>query len=97
MKNIQIGLVLMAVGMTTVFAILLVVSLLGKALTALVNKYAPEEIIVKKQAGPRPAMAAAVPVGNQAVSVNHQAAAAIIAAVSVVTKGKGKGTKNEKL
>ena len=35
--------------MTTVFAILLIVINLGKGLIVLVNKYAPEEIIVKKQ------------------------------------------------
>ena len=34
--------------MTTVFAILLIVINLGKGLIVLVNKYAPEEIIVKK-------------------------------------------------
>lgn len=35
--------------MTTVFAILMIVIYLGKGLIVLVNKYAPEEIIVKKQ------------------------------------------------
>ena len=38
----------MIVGMTTVFAILMIVIYLGKGLIVLVNKYAPEEIIVKK-------------------------------------------------
>ena len=38
--------------MTTVFAILLIVINLGKGLIVLVNKYAPEEIIVKKQVTP---------------------------------------------
>lgn len=39
----------MIVGMTTVFAILLIVINLGKGLIVLVNKYAPEEIIVKNK------------------------------------------------
>lgn len=39
--------------MTTVFAILLIVINLGKGLIVLVNKYAPEEIIVKKQVTPQ--------------------------------------------
>ena len=48
MENIETGLLLMVVGMTTVFAILLIVIYLGKGLIVLVNKYAPEEIIAKK-------------------------------------------------
>ena len=55
MENIETGLLLMVVGMTTVFAILLIVIYLGKGLIVLVNKYAPEEIIAKKP------VAAAVP------------------------------------
>ena len=53
MENIETGLLLMIVGMTTVFAILLIVINLGKGLIVLVNKYAPEEIIVKKQVTPQ--------------------------------------------
>ena len=48
MENIETGLLLLVVGMTTVFAILLIVINLGKGLIVLVNKYAPEEIIAKK-------------------------------------------------
>ena len=51
MENIETGLLLMVVGMTTVFAILLIVINLGKGLIVLVNKYAPEEIIAKKPIG----------------------------------------------
>ena len=42
MENLNIALLLMIVGMATVFAILLIVIYLGKGLIALVNKYAPE-------------------------------------------------------
>lgn len=49
MENIETGLLLMVVGMTTVFAILLIVIYLGKGLITLVNKYAPEEVIVKNK------------------------------------------------
>ena len=42
MENLNIALLLMVVGMATVFAILLIVIYLGKCLIALVNKYAPE-------------------------------------------------------
>ena len=80
MENIETGLLLMIVGMTTVFAILMIVIYLGKGLIVLVNKYAPEEIIVKKQTTPQ-----------------RQTAAAIVSAVSVMTGGKGKVVKIEKL
>ena len=42
MENLNTALLLMVVGMATVFAILLIVINLGKALIALVNKYAPD-------------------------------------------------------
>ena len=80
MENLNIALLLMVVGMATVFAILLIVIYLGKCLIALVNKYAPEEVV--------PAKAAPVP-GN--------ILAAISAAVTVVTQGKGKVAKVEKI
>ena len=50
MENLNIALLLMIVGMATVFAILLIVIYLGKGLIALVNKYAPEEVVPAKQA-----------------------------------------------
>lgn len=79
----------MAVGMTTVFAILLIVINLGKGLIVLVNKYAPEEMVVKKQVTPqRQAPAAGIP---------NQTTAAIVSAISVMTGGKGKVVKIEKL
>ena len=85
MENLNIALLLMIVGMATVFAILLIVIYLGKGLIALVNKYAPEEVVPAKQEANAPA---AVP-GN--------IMAAISAAVTVVTQGKGKVAKVEKL
>ena len=44
----------MAVGMTTVFAILLIVINLGKGLILLVNKYAPEAPVENKRISPQP-------------------------------------------
>lgn len=70
--------------MATVFAILLIVIYLGKCLIALVNKYAPEEVV--------PAKAAA----NGPAPVPGNILAAISAAVTVVTQGKGKVAKVEK-
>ena len=43
MENIETAILLMVVGMATVFVILLIVIYLGKLLITLVNKYAPED------------------------------------------------------
>lgn len=80
MENLETALLLMVVGMATVFAILLIVIYLGKLLISLVNKYAPEEQL--------PATIFPIP-GN--------IVAAITAAVNVVTQGKGKVAKIEKI
>ena len=85
MENLNIALLLMIVGMATVFAILLIVIYLGKGLIALVNKYAPEEVAPAKQAANVPA------------AVPGHIMAAIGAEVTVVTQGKGKVAKVEKL
>lgn len=85
MENINTALMLMVVGMVTVFCILLIVIYLGKGLILLVNKYAPEEVVPDKK---KAQGAAAVP-GN--------ILAAISAAVTVVTQGKGKVAKVEKI
>ena len=79
MENIETGLLLMVVGMTTVFAILLIVIYLGKGLITLVNKYAPEEVIVKKQVTTQPVAA------GQSGNIPGKTTAAIVAAVSMVT------------
>lgn len=84
MENIETGLLLMAVGMSTVFVILLLVINLGKGLIAVVNKYAPEEVAEKKQAKAQP---------NKGIP--EQTIAAIVSAVSIVTAGKGHVTKIE--
>ena len=89
MENIETGLLLMAVGMTTVFAILLIVIYLGKGLIALVNKYAPEEVTSKIMTS-----------GSQTTKSNtlsSQETAAIVSAVSLATRGLGKVIKIEKI
>lgn len=89
MENFELGLLLLFVGMTTVFVILLIVIYLGKVLIILVNKYAPEEVVVRKQ-----------PSSNSAESPSSlpgSTLAAIVSAVGVATEGKGKVVKVEKL
>lgn len=77
--------------MTTVFAILLIVINFGKGLIALVNKYAPEEVIVKKQT------TTVRTTTTQAGNISGKTTAAIVAAVSMVTGGQGKVSKIEKV
>ena len=86
MENLETAFLLMVVGMATVFVILLIVIYLGKLPISLVNKYAPEEVVSVKQTSSQ----APVPIPGNIL-------AAITAAVNVVTQGKGKVTKVEKL
>ena len=69
--------------MTTVFAILLIVINLGKGLI----------VLVKKQVTPQRQTATSTP----AAGITNQTTAAIVSAVSVMTGGKGKVVKIEKL
>lgn len=81
----QIGLILMVVGMVTVFIALIIIIELSKLLIVLVNKIAPEEE-QKRKATPAPA--AAIPQDVMAV---------IQQTVAQVTGGKGTVAKVEKL
>ena len=83
MDNLGIGLLLMVVGMVTVFIILLIVIYLSKILISLVNKFAPNE--------------EPVTVSPQRAIADNESVAAIKAAVKVLTAGKGKVVKIEKL
>lgn len=98
MENIETGLLLMVVGMTTVFAILLIVINLGKGLIVLVNKYAPEEIIAKKPAAASVRVQTGISTQTTAIgSLSGQETAAIVSAISTVTRGQGKVIKIEKV
>jgi oxaloacetate decarboxylase gamma subunit len=86
MDNIILeALQLLAVGMITVFLILMIVIYLGKGLILLVNKFAPEEVVVSKV------------VSQAKTDVDATTKAVIDAAVSQVTNGKGAVTKIEKI
>ena len=84
MENIQEALVLLVIGMVTVFVILLCVIGLGKLLIALVNKFAPEEVVKK---------AAASPVG----AIDQRTREVIAAVVGQLTGGKGQVSHIEKV
>lgn len=84
MENIGIGLLLMLVGMCTVFLILLIVIWLSQFLISVVNKIAPVEAPKKKPVSSGP-------------STDAGAMDAIKAAVDILTAGKGQVIKIEKL
>lgn len=81
------ALILLAVGMITVFLVLIIVIQLGKLLIWAVNKWAPEEAVAKKTA----------PVAKAVAGVDATTKAIIDAAVSQITGGKGRATKITKL
>ena len=84
MENLDIALMLMAVGMTSVFVILLIVIYLSRGLIWVVNKVSPEEAPKKK-------------VAPAASSTDAGTLDAIKAAVDILTAGKGHVVKIEKL
>lgn len=84
-KLILEALQLLAVGMITVFLILMIVIYLGKGLILLVNKFAPEEVVVSKVAS------------HAKPAVDATTKAVIDAAVSQLTNGKGVVAKIEKI
>lgn len=85
MENIGIGLMLMLVGMCTVFVILLIIIWLSTLLIKAVNKLAPPEEEVKR----KPVVAS--------VSADTDDVKAINIAVDMLTAGKGKVINIEKL
>ena len=84
---------LLLVGMTTPDATLLIVINLGMGMIVFVDYYPYGMIIVKKQVTPQRQTATSTP----AAGITNQTTAAIVSAVSVMTGGKGKVVKIEKL
>jgi len=82
-QDLALALELLGVGMITVFLILLLVVILGNLIVLVANKYFPEAVQPKRT-------------GTAGTSVESNKMAAIIAAVNIVTKGKGKVTNIEK-
>ena len=88
MENLETALLLMVVGMATVFAILLIVIYLGKLLISLVNKYAPEEQLPAKQGAQSP-----VPIpGNIVAAITADGSSKCVTKLE-----KGKVAKIEKI
>ncbi len=85
MSELQLGFQLLLVGMVTVFFILFLVVTIGNAIIRFVNRFLPEQITSKKTK-------------KQASSaIDRKKMAAIVSAVQIVTQGKGKVIRVEKL
>ena len=86
-NDIYGALQLLAVGMVTVFLVLLIVIHLGKLLIWAVNKWAPEETVAQKSA----------PAAKSIASIDATTKAIIDATVSQITGGKGRASKITKM
>ena len=85
MNNLQLALQLLLVGMVTVFFILFLVVTIGNIIIQFINKFLPEASTKK----------AVAPVTQN--SVDEKKMAAIVSAVQIITKGKGKVVNVEKI
>jgi oxaloacetate decarboxylase (Na+ extruding) subunit gamma len=83
MQAFNEALLLMFVGMITVFFILFLIVMIGDVIIRLSNRYLPDELVENKPTKPN------------ATSANTYAA--INAAIEIATKGKGKVTNIQKL
>lgn len=86
-EPLSTALIVLAVGMITVFVILSLVVFSGNIIIKIVNKYFPETSI-------NPSSVSKTPIIN--TDLGSSKMAAIVAAVDVITKGKGKINKIEK-
>jgi len=84
------ALLILAVGMITVFAILAMVVITGQLLIRLTNRFVPDVRVMK------PARSTAS-YGKSNNSLDKKKIAAIMAAVEVVTGGRGRVRKIEKI
>ena len=80
-EALSTAVMLLGVGMITVFTILALIVIFGNILTEFVNRYVPEAKVSK-----------AVRVASQAAAIDPRKMAAIVSAVDIVTEGKAKVT-----
>jgi len=88
-EDFQLALVLMGVGMITVFVVLILVTIFGDVIIKVVNRFIPE--------APKMAARDAAPPPSSSNNIEPNKLAAIVAAVDIVTKGKGKVTNVKRL
>ncbi|MEQ9424032.1 MAG: OadG family transporter subunit [Cyclobacteriaceae bacterium] len=83
-ESINTALMLMGVGMITVFVVLTLVVVVGNGLTIFVNKFVPEKVVQEVKR-------------TTSGAINPKKLAAITSAVEIFTQGKGKITRIEKI
>ncbi|MBE6311970.1 MAG: oxaloacetate decarboxylase [Bacteroidales bacterium] len=86
MENLQFGLLLALVGMTTVFVVLMLLILLSKYLILFINRFIPAE---EEKTAQRPS--------DASKPIDAVDALVIAETVKMITGGKGKVTKVEKI
>ncbi len=86
MENLQFGLLLALVGMTTVFVVLMLLILLSKYLILFINRFIPAE---EEKTALRPS--------DASKPIDAVDALVIAETVKMITGGKGKVTKVEKI
>ena len=93
--NIKTALLVLLVGMITVFVVLCLVVLTGKLLIYLVNRYGPVSSKTKISSNDfKPLLSENLNLGS---TLSQKKIAAIISTVDVVTHGKGKVIQIEKI
>ena len=83
-NSLETAFLVLVVGMITVFVILGLVVISGKLLIKFVNTYLPK----KERYSPKPSNVFSIGTSSQKV-ISDKKLAAIVAAVNIVTKGKG--------
>ena len=86
MSDFGYALELMGIGMVTVFIILLLVVSLGNLIIWFVNRYVPEEV-----------KSVAKTVSSESTDTNRKKVVAIVSAVNIITRGRGRVTNIEKV
>ena len=85
-SNFDLALELLGVGMLTVFFILFIVVFLGNMIIQFVNRYIPQVQTIPT-----------TPSSSRSSTIDPNKMAAIVAAVQIVTDGKGKVVNVEKI
>ena len=88
--DISTAFLVLVIGMITVFVILGLVVLTGKILITIVNRFFPLPVIEQKQEHEKS-------ISEPNTSHDKSTLAAIVSVVDIITKGKGRPSKIEKL
>jgi oxaloacetate decarboxylase (Na+ extruding) subunit gamma len=91
-QNLNLALELLGIGMVTVFVVLLLVVFIGNSIILFVNRFMPDEEKVVS-----PSTLQTTTSALTQTNIERNKTAAIVSVVQIVTKGKGKIVKIEKI